>query len=167
MKTIQKVQHGGIFKATHRNAKGQLVSREDKHNLVTDSGLALLNGAFFGSVEKPSLYLGLYANNYNVTETDTIVPFLTAASEIITYDEASRRPYIAVVNGKQTSNTASKAVFTANANFTARGVFIGTSSVKNGNSGDLFAAALFANAKQMSVGDTLTLEYIFVSSSSQ
>lgn len=163
---MENLKFGGVYKVTHKNSQGEIISVDEVHNIVPDEGLAYFNSVIFGGSAASSYYLGIYANNYTPVSTDLMSTFLTSASEVVGYSEAARPSYTPVVSGVSVSNTASKAVFTANASATARGAFISTSAVKNGVAGSLITAALFTAPKILSVGDTLTVEYLFTGSSS-
>ncbi len=160
------LQFGGTFVATHRNANGEIVSVEEKHNLCPTEGLTYFNNVLFGGAASSSLYVGLYGNNYTPVATDVMSTFIASASEITAYSEVSRPTYVSVVNGVNVSNTASKVVFTFSSAATVRGCMLSTSSVKNGVTGSLVSASLFTSAKPMDIGDTLTVEYLFSSTSS-
>ncbi len=160
------VKFGGVYKITHLNSKGEVISFDEVHNLVPNEGLTYFNGVIFGGAAASSHFVGLYANNYAVIPTDTMATFLASASEVTAYDESARQLYNATVDGNEVQNSASKAVFTINADVTARGAFISTSSVKGGTVGTLVTAALFTSPKVLTAGDTLTIEYLFVGSSS-
>ncbi len=162
---MNKVKFGGVYKVTHKNKDGQLVSYEEIHNLVPNEGLEYFNSVLFGGVAASQYYVGLYANNYQVLATDTMVTFATSASEITAYDETSRPQFVPEVDLVEVFNTANKAVFTINGSTTARGVFIATTSIKGGNTGKLVSASLFASPRTLASGDTLTIEYLFGGSS--
>ena len=160
------VEKGGIYVVTHRNALGEVVSVDEIHNLVPTEGLRYMNKVLFEKLAASDFYMGLYANNYSPQATDTMATLNSVASEVTAYNEVSRPIYNGVVADGNVSNTASKALFTANGTVTARGAFLSTSSVKGGTAGSLGSLALFSNPKSLTTGDTLTVEYIFASTSS-
>ncbi len=160
-----KIKFGGIYRITHANKDGEIISVDEFKNIVPTEGLGYINNVVFGGAAASSLYIGLYSNNYTPVSTDVMGTFLTSASEFTTYSEIARVQYNPVVAGASVSNTASKAVFTASASGTVRGAFMSTSSVKNATAGSLISASLFSSAKSLTAGDTLTVEYVFAGSS--
>lgn len=162
---MNNVKFGGVYKITHKNKDGQLISHEEIHNLVPNEGLQYFNNVLFGGLAASQYYVGLYANNYQVLAGDTMVSFSTNASEIIAFDETARPQFVPTVDIVEVFNTPNKAVFTINGSTTARGVFIATSAVKGGNTGVLVSASLFASPRTLVAGDTLTIEYLFGGSS--
>lgn len=163
---MNKVKFGGVYIITHKNKDGQLISKEEIHNLVPNEGLEYFNTVLFGGAAASSYYVGLYSNNYSVLATDTISTFITNASEVTVYDELTRPQFVPTVSGVEVFNSANKAVFTINDISTARGVFIATSGVKGGTAGKLISASLFASPRSLVAGDTLSVEYLFGGSSS-
>lgn len=160
-----KISFGGVYRITHLNKNGEILSVDEIKNIVPNEGLTYINNVVFGGLSASSLYIGLYSNNYTPVATDVMSSFLTSASEFVGYSEAARPQYVSSVSGVSVNNTANKAVFTANASGTVRGAFISTSSIKNGVVGILISASLFTNAKSLTAGDTLTVEYLFTGSS--
>lgn len=156
---------GGIYRITHTNSNGEIISVDEVKNIVPNQGLQFFNNVIFGGQSSSAFYIGLYTNNYTPVASDTMSSFITSASEIIGYNEVTRPVYTAVINTVNVSNTASKATFSVNATATARGAFLSTSSIKNGVAGSLISASLFSSAKALTAGDTLTVEYIFTGSS--
>jgi len=159
-----KIKFGGIYRITHANKDGEIISVDEFKNIVPTEGLGYINNVVFGGAAASSLFIGLYSNNYTPVATDVMGTFLTSASEFTDYS-GSRVQYNPVVAGASVSNTASKAVFTASGNGTVRGAFMSTSSVKNATAGSLISASLFSSAKSLTAGDTLTVEYVFAGSS--
>lgn len=82
-------------------------------------------------------------------------------TEVEAYDEAPTRPTLTLgeVSGKSVSNTASKAVFTIDANDTViGGAFVASSNVTGGSVGILYGVGAFTHGqKQLSGDDVLNV----------
>lgn len=164
-KMLSSNKFGGKYTVTHANVDGEILSVETVQNICPNEGLTYFNNVLFAGLASSSYYVGLYVNNYTPLDTDVMATFLTTVSEFTTYDETARQLYVPVVSTVNTSNVASKAVFTINATGIVRGVFLSTTSVKGSTAGSLISAKLLAAAKNVAAGDTLSIQYDFTSSS--
>lgn len=158
---------GGTFLVEHIR-DGEVIDREEIHNLVVDQGLnAMLDIMFHGSTQINPWYLGLFEGNYTPVAGVLASNIATNATECTAYDETTRQEYVeAAAASKVTTNSASKATFTFNATKTIYGAFLGSDSTKGGTSGTLFSAARFGSAKSVVSTDQLLLTYSFTASSS-
>ena len=87
--------------------------------------------------------------------------FPTAAGEVTAeVDEATRQAWSeAGVASKVLTNTASPAVFTANASIGAYGAFLSSTNTKGSTSGKLIAASKFSSVRNLLNTDTLNVTY--------
>lgn len=163
----QQLQVGGSFIIEHIRA-GEVIDREEIHNLVVDQGLnAMLDIMFHGTTQINPWYLGLFEGNYTPVAGVTAANIATNSTECTAYDETTRQEYVeAAAASKVTTNSANKATFTFNAGKTIYGAFLISDSTKGGTSGTLFSAARFGTAKTVVSTDQLLLTYTFTASSS-
>lgn len=158
---------GGSFLVEHIRG-GEVIDREEIHNLVVDQGLnAMLDIMFHGSTQINPWYLGVFEGNYTPVAGVLASNIATNATECTAYDETTRQEYTeAAAASKVTTNSAAKATFTFNATKTIYGAFLISDSTKGGTSGTLFSAARFGSAKSVVSTDQLLLTYSFTASSS-
>lgn len=163
----QQLRVGGSFIIEHIR-DGEVIDREEIHNLVVDQGLnAMLDIMFHGTTQVNPWYLGLFEGNYTPVAGVTAATIASAATECTAYDETTRQEYTeAAAASKITTNSANKATFTFNATKTVYGAFLISDSTKGGTSGTLFSAARFGTAKSVVSTDQLLLTYTFTASSS-
>lgn len=157
---------GGIFAIEHIR-KGELIDREEQHNLVVNEGLDhVLNTIFHSGTQIGTWYLGLFEGNYTPAANVTAATIASAATETTAYDEATRPEYTEAAAASQSiTNSANKATFTFNATKTIYGAFLVSNSTKGSTSGTLFSAARFNTPKQVVDDDQLLLTYTFTASS--
>jgi hypothetical protein len=147
------------YEVVARDRHGRTKWIETIHNIVVTEGLNdVLTKYFKGSAYTAAWYVGLKG-------TGTILAADTAAShsgwtEVTAYTEANR-PTLALGSAAAGSidNTASKAVFSINANGTdVYGVFVASTNTKGGATGVLFGGANFGTPRSgLQSGDTLTV----------
>ncbi len=138
------------------------------HNVVTKEGKNYLMQAGITGTQSPitSWYVGLIGADVTPTEDDTASTALGSTGtygEIIGYDETARPAYNGQYSAGQVGNGASPATFTINADTTAYGAFITSTSTKQDNTGILLAAGRFSSAKALSAGDSISITYVISS----
>jgi hypothetical protein len=150
----------GVYEVVCRDADGRVKWVERVHNLFVNSGLNYLLDSGFGGTE----YLGLKGSG-TPNAADTMASHATW-SEITAYTEGARPTYShAAAASQQVTNSASKAVFSINANGTnIYGIFCTTNSTKGGTTGTLISATDFASSKSADSGDTLEVTYTVTAS---
>ena len=136
-------------------------------NLVTTEGLNdLLTKYFKGSSYTAAWYVGLvdnagwtaYAAGDTAAKINTTAnpPTTNGWQEITAYSESVRQTLtLGTASAGSIDNSASKAVFTANATKTIRGAFIVSSSTKGGTSGVLYCEVDFSAAQPVISGNVL------------
>lgn len=161
-----KLSVGGVFAVDHIR-KGEVIDREEIHNLVVNEGLDhVLNTIFHGGTQIGTWYLGLFEGNYTPAANVTAATITSASTESTAYDEATRPEYKeAAASSQSITNAANKATFTFNADKTIYGAFLVSSATKGSTSGTLFSAARFNTAKLAEDDDQLLLTYTFTASS--
>jgi len=153
---------GGVFKLFCYSKKtGKLKWVEESHNLVTNEGLNhLLDVLLHGTTPTDPWYCLLFNTDTTILATHTYaVPGFT---EDTNYDEATRPEYVeAAASSQQTTNSASRAVFTMSATTTIYGAALVSLSTKGdvAGGGVLFCAAQFTNEKIVNDDDILELSY--------
>lgn len=141
------------------DADGNLLWREDIHNLVVTAGLNdSLDKHFKGSGYTATWYVGLTGNSPTVAAADTMSSH-GGWTEVTDYDEANRQALtLGTVAAGSVDNSASKAVFTISTNSTAvGGAFIVTNNTKGGTTGVLYGGAAFSANRTLNDNDTLTI----------
>lgn len=138
---------------------GDVRESEIVKNIMPLEGLNhVLGVALKGVTPITAWYVGLYEGNYTPVTGDTAALFTTAATENITYDEATRPALtLGSVSGGTVDNSASKAVFTMNAAKTIYGGFISSASGKGVSTGVLLSAVRFSSPKSLGATDVLRI----------
>ncbi|MFA5429842.1 MAG: hypothetical protein WC329_01630 [Candidatus Omnitrophota bacterium] len=184
------VKHGGKFKGhflmevfdsrdpltgkRFRDAGGrfmprQLISKAECDNIITDQGLNhFLNAVLHGETQISPWYCLLFEDDYTPDGGETYaVPEFT---ESTAYAEATRPEYVeANSTAKSTTNSANKAVFTANASKTWYGAALvggGTDASTKGDAaggGKLLCAGKFGTAQPVISGNVVNLTYTVTS----
>lgn len=135
--------------------KGRVRWRDHFRNLVTTVGLnKVLDATFKTGLASPAWFVGLKANGtYLITNTMSSHP---GWSEIIDYSETIRQALVlGAVSGGSVDNSASKATFSINANFTLYGAFLVDDDTKSGTTGVLYGVGDFSVPRAVTTGDTL------------
>lgn len=163
----------GIVRVVHRDRFGRIKDIEEGKNIVVNEGIDYI---FNNDLAAASIYMGLLgagtpAAGWTMTEAGGSSGALSDTDgdrEIHSeYDEAARQDWTVVDSTAQSlTNAASPAVFTFNASISVTGAFLSTVSTKNNQTGTLIAAKLFASAKAMDSGETLTITHSISGSSS-
>lgn len=155
MKT-DKIALGFWYEFQHWSKEGELLSSERFVNLIPDAGRdMLINAGLQGGSQHSNFYIGIYTNDRTPLYTDTAVE-LSEYGEISTVDETERPLWnpSPLVNGVLESS-ANPAVFTASAEFTARGAFLVTTQPFGTNSGVLLSVAAASSPKVVETGEIL------------
>ena len=146
---------------------GKLIGKSSCQNIITDEGLNhILNVVLHGATPISPWYCGLYEDNQAGTAAMTYdVPVFT---ECTAYDEATRQEYVeAESSAKSTTNSASKAVFTASDTKTLYGAALFSINTKGDHVSDpgsiLLCAGLFAVAQPVIDGNIVNLTYTITS----
>lgn len=146
-----------IFEA--RDNKGRIMWRGDGKNLIMNQGANyLLNAAMVNATQSPGWFIGLTTGSPVPSLTDTLSAH--GWTEQQGYTEAARQGWnIQSSTARALTNTASKAVFTANADgVVVGGAFLCDNSTKGGSSGNLFGcAANPAGNQTLDTGNTVTI----------
>lgn len=149
-----------LFEVECFDKDGNLKWTDTIHNLVVNVGLDdVLDKYLKGSTYTATHYVGLTDGTPTVAAGDTMASH-TGWTEITNYIEGTREAFTpGTVSGQSVSNTASKAVFTINANATTLGgCFLATNSTKGGTSGILYGGGAFtAGDKSLDDGDVLNV----------
>jgi len=155
----------GIFDIEIKDKLGNLLSRSRAENIITDEGLnKLLNIMLHAATQITTWYCVIFEDNYTPLSTNTYaVPGYT---EWTAFDEATRPEYVeAESTAKSTTNSANKAVFTANATKTLYGASLvggGTDPTVKGNTaggGVLLCAGKFAASQPVVDDNVVDLTY--------
>jgi len=142
-----------------------LISKSECTNVLTDEGLDhVLNAVLHAATQITTWYCIIYETNTAGAAAQTYaVPVWT---ETAAYDEATRPEYVeAASTAKSTTNSASKAVFTASATKTFYGAaLVGGGSAATTKSdvaggGTLLCAGLFGTAQPVIDGNVVNLTY--------
>lgn len=122
----------------------------EQHNLVTEAGRTYLTGAgLLGAAALAAWYVGLTDGTPTVAAGDTMAAH-PGWSEVTAYSEATRPVWSGVAGGTPGSatNSAARAVFTANAGATIGGLFLSSDSTKGGAAGTLLCVSALAGGDQ-------------------
>lgn len=142
-----------------------LIGSEKTHNLVTNEGLNdMLDVWVAGGSQVQNRYVALFESNSTPASTWTSANFSgTNCTEWIAYDEAARPLWVkGSVATQSIDNSASKAVFTANATKTLYGAALLSASAKGGSgdsAGKLYAATRYATARSVVATDVVNVQY--------
>ena len=149
---------GTQYKVDCIGPDGALKWSDTFDNLVVNAGLDdSLDKHLRGSAYTAAWYIGLTDGTPTVAAADTSASHAGWA-EVTAYTEGTRQAAtFAAVSGQSTSNTASPASFSINANgTTVGGAFLISVSTKGGATGILYGGGAFtAGDKLLDSGDTL------------
>ena len=133
------------------------------HNIVTNEGLALIVDSIFASGGVDPWYVGLLGSSPSPAAgwTKTEV----GAADFVAYSEAALQEYIDVHAAAQSTNAASKAAFTVNADTqTIGGAYLASASTKavEGGAATILCAVAFTGGnKSADTDDVLNVTYTF------
>lgn len=137
--------------------RGRIIQAERKHNLLPDQMAAHYNAvAFQGASQVLTWYLAPFEGNYTPQGNETGTTIAALATECTAYDESTRREWVEA-GGAALTNSASKAIFTMNAEKTVYGGFLVSAPAKGATTGILASLVKFASPKQLEVGDLLRI----------
>ena len=148
-----------LYTIEAHDADGRLLWRDEVPNLVVTAGLNdSLDKHFKASGYTAAWYVGLTGNSPTVAAADTMASH-AGWTEVTAYSEGNRQTLtLGTVSGGSVDNSASKAVFTINANGTAvGGAFVVSNNTKGGTTGVLYGGAAFSANRTLNSGDTLTI----------
>jgi hypothetical protein len=148
-----------------------LISLEQNHNLIPNEGLDdLLDVWCAGGSQVSNRYVALFESNSTPASTWTSANFSgTNCTEWTSYDEAARQLWQkGSVSSQSISNSANKAVFTANATKTLYGAALLSASAKGGSgdgSGILYAATRYGTPRSVVATDVVNVQYTLTAAS--
>lgn len=148
-----------LYTIEAHDADGRLLWHDEVPNLVVTAGLNdSLDKHFKASGYTATWYVGLTGNTPTVAAADTMASH-GGWTEVTAYSEGARQTLtLGTVSGGSVDNSASKAVFTINANGTGvGGAFVASVSTKGGTTGVLYGGAAFSANRTLNSGDTLTI----------
>ena len=128
------------------------------YNVVTAQGIAQILKAGIGSL---SLYIAPFTTDATPSGSLTAANFDSTLTEWTGYAESTRQAWTKPtdpVSGTY-SNSASPAVFTANASATVIGAGLLSNSAKESTAGVLISASKFGASRSLVSGDKLTIQY--------
>ena len=155
----------GIFDIEVRDKLGSLLSRSRAENIISDEGLnSLLNVYLHAATQITTWYCVIFETDTTPDgDTTYAVPVFT---EWEAYDEGTRPEYVeAESTAESTTNSASKAVFTANASKTLYGAALvggGSAPTTKGNTaggGTMPCAGKFAASQPVVDDNVVNLTY--------
>jgi hypothetical protein len=153
------IKHSTHYKIEAFDKDGNLKWEEDFHNLVVTAGLNdSLDKHFKGSSYTAAWYVGLINGSPTIDAGDTMASH-AGWTEVTAYSETNRQTLtLGAVSGGSVNNSASKAVFSINANSTViGGAFVVTVNTKGGSTGTLYGAGEFSANRTLDNGDTLNV----------
>lgn len=152
----------GRYIVTARDADGNVKWVEDVTNMIVTAGLNYAVGvALAAASQLTAWYVMLVSGTPTIAAGDTMASH-GGWTEVTGYSESVRQTWTpGAVSGGAVSNSASKAVVTANSSITVGGVALTSNSTKGGSTGTLFSAVAFAANRSLVSGDTLTIQYDF------
>ena len=133
------------------------------HNIVTNAGLTYIQGVALLTTTQIALtswFVGLTATAPTVAAADTMASH-AGWTENVSYSQATRPAWSGVAGAAgAATNSASPAVFSANAGSTAGGCFLNSVSTKSGTTGTLYSVVAFTGGdRTLLSGDTLNCTY--------
>ena len=154
-------------------AKGgyDLIETDVTHNLIPDQGLDnLLSVWINGGTQVSSRYVGIFSADSTPTNAWTSANFHAVnTTEWTAYDEVTRPLWnVGAVSGQAVTNSANKAVFTANAGAVLYGAAILSASTKDGSNdatGILYAATRYSASRPVVATDIINVQYDLSASS--
>jgi len=152
-----------------RDPDGNLIAQDTFYNLVVTEGLNhSIDTQFNGSAYTASWYVGITGGTPSFAAGDTMSSH-AGWTEVTAYDETARQTLtLSSASSGSADNSASKAVFTINANgTTVGGAFIVTDNTKGGTTGTLYGGGAFTQGNQtIGSGSTVTVTVTISATSS-
>lgn len=154
---------GGVFTFEHVRDGKVIDSWEEPNTVVTQGLNYILNTALGATAKLADWYLGIFEGNYTPVAGLTAATVKAAASECVTYDEATRPAWTdAPSTTGIITNAAARAEFTMNADKTIHGAFLISTNAKDGSAdsgGTLFSASRFGTSRPVLIADVLIVTY--------
>lgn len=165
MEISSRMGINGRWDVIHKDAAGNIKSREAVNNLVTNEGFDyLLDTALHGSTQISSWYIAPWTTNTTAAVTHTYAtPVNTEATTEI--NESTRQEWGEGASSSQSITNATAATITATGAVTIYGIGIvggGSAATTKGDTaggGTLFSTALFSSSKTLASSETLELTY--------
>lgn len=149
---------GFTYEVTQISPSGIVIAHEKVHNIMPNEGIThIINVIFLAGTKASGWYIAPYTNAYTPVSTDTAATFVASANETSDYSQTTRPQFNAVLSSDNLSviNTGNEAEFTFTAATRVTGLFISSSSAKQGTTGILLSAALLTTPKQMEIDGVL------------
>jgi len=143
---------------------GEMLSKQDFTNLITDIGKQqLLNIMFESATQITTWFIGLVDNSAwsAFAAADTMVTH-AGWVELQAYNEATRNawtPGAASGTGTVTITNGTAVTFTMNATHVVKGIFINSIGTKGGTTGTLWAETAFAATVAVNNADLIKVTY--------
>jgi hypothetical protein len=153
----------GYFTVTCFDKEGRFRWRDRSRNLIVNTGLTYLEGVALLTTTQIALsswFVGITNTAPTVAAADTMASH-GGWVENQNYSQGTRPAWSGVAGAAGVAtNSASPAVFGANATSTAGGCFLTSNSTKGGTTGTLFSAVAFTGGdRSLLNGDTLNVTY--------
>ena len=151
------VQMSTTYQAECRDRHGVLKWVGTAHNLVVTAGLdKLLDACFKTGLTAPAGYVGLKSTG--TPDAADVMTSHATWTELVVIEGARPAFTPGTIAAGSVSNTASKAVFTANNPMSVAGLFLADDGVKSATAGTLYGAAAFTEGTRAMVsGDVLSV----------
>jgi len=155
-----KMKLQGRFKVEHVR-DGKVIATYDIPNGIVDEGLNhILETEFHEGVVVPTWYIGLVDNAAWTEFADAdVMSSHTGWVESADYDEATRQAWTPGAAAARSITNAVTVDFTMDATITIKGIFISSSSTKDGTAGVLWSTAAFGSAVPLNDNDVLKITY--------
>lgn len=150
---------GWVYYFETLDQNGDVIQRQRFENIIPDEGRDyILSAAFLSGSQYPTLYFGVFGNDYTPLATDGMVSLLAAASEVVAYSEATRQAFVPdALSGGTIVNTGSPAIITMTSAVTVRGGFLTSNSIKGNSTGLLLSAEKTTSPQVIAAGNTLKI----------
>jgi len=149
---------------------GEVIDEWDSENQVVNEGLDYVLGTALKGVSSISTwYIGVYANTYAVSGTETASDVSGLTGEFNTeISEATRITWPSdAVQNQVVTNTGDAIVTSASiGDIVVRGAFLISENTKLGITGTLFCITNYDSPKTLSLGDKLYITYSVAATSS-
>ena len=158
MNNSSTVNWGFTYEIVCKDPEGNVKWTETRHNIVPTVALNhVIDVVLRNQTQVATWYVGLTSGTPTVDSANTMASH-AGWTEVTAYSESVRQTLtLAAASSGSSSNTASKASYSINADSTTiGGAFIASDSTKSGTSGTLFSVAAFTGGdKAADNGDTL------------
>lgn len=148
------------WNVVHADKDGNIISDETFHNMIFDAAINDVLAVYFKkTAQAAGWYVGLVNPNPTFAPGDTMQSH-PGWTEFTNYQAGGRPAFqIGAIANKQGDNSNNKIVFTiSGVGGTVAGGFLCSDAVKGGQTGMLYAAALFPNGvKNVQASDTITV----------